>query len=192
LWVAVILVSIAAFIAIVLSVPLDLEFRIEVPGKPKFTARLVWLFGLVKKELKRGKKKEDKKPVNRIEQARAILDILRTKGLLKRLRCLFKGILSRIKLREFRIDLKVGLDDPSNTGLILAIIGPPAFLANSFLPVQINVQPSFDKATLEGNVYVRARLRPIRLVIPLLRFAFSKPAMRVVKKWIVRKWKRKK
>jgi len=115
LWVVVILLSIASFITLVLCVPLDLELRIEVYGKSKFTVRLIWLFGLVKKELRRGKKEREAK--NRIEQARAILEILRIKGLLLQLKRLFGSVLRRIELKELKVDFRIGADNPADTAL---------------------------------------------------------------------------
>ena len=201
MWVVAALASLAVLIVLVLCVPLDVVLHLDVYGRPKFTMRLAWLFGLVSKEVRKGKKKlEEKKRVvegkpkpERRAKASTIFRILRTKGLLGQLRNLLRDVFSRLKIRDLGVNLRVGLDNPADTGLLFALIGPAtAFLGSSFLH-QIRVEPSFDdEAVLEGYLYGTVRLQPIQLVTPLVRFTFSLATIRVVKKLVVTKWKRKK
>jgi hypothetical protein len=60
LWLIITLVSLFVFFLLILSIPLDLSFRPDVNGRARFNLRLVWLFGLVGKEL--GKKEKEAKP----------------------------------------------------------------------------------------------------------------------------------
>ena len=191
MWVIATLASLALLIILAFSVPLDVVLRVDVYGRPKFRTRLVWLFGLVSKEIRRGKKtpgekrgvvKGKRKPRERRGRAKAIFQILRTKGLLRQFKCLLKDILSRLKIRDLSVNLRVGLDDPADTGLLFAIIGPATFFLSSSFLHEIRVQPVFDKAVFEGYL----------LVPPLLRFAFSLTTMRVLKILVWTKWKRKK
>jgi hypothetical protein len=201
LWVVIALVSLAVFFILVLCVPLDLLLRVDTDGRPKFSMRLAWFFGLVSRELRREKKKagEEKatcepkrKPRERRIGARAIFELLRTKGLLGQLGSLIKNIFSRIKIRELVVNLKVALDNPADTGLLFAFIAPVSLLLSSFFPNQISVQSSFsDELTLEGYLYGALRMRPIQLVIPLVGFAFSLPIMRAAKTLVLTKCKGK-
>lgn len=202
MWVVVTLASLAAFIVLVLCVPLDIEPRLDVYGRPKFRMRLAWLFGLVSKEVGKGKKKpEEKKKVvtgkrkakERGRRARTIFEILRTKGVLRQFKGLVRDILSRLKIRDLAVDFRVGLDNPADTGLLFALIGPATFLLDSSRVHQIRVEPSFeDEAVFEGYLYGVVRLWPVQLVVPFLRFVFSLATIRVVKILVVSKWKRKK
>jgi len=200
LWVIVTLASLAAIIILVLCVPLEMTLHADVCGKPKFRLKLSWLFGLVSKEVTRGKEpkekkklvKEKRKPREGKRRLRDILEILRTRGLLSQLKRLLRDVLSRLKIRDLIADFRVGLGNPADTGLIFAIIGPATFLWNSSFPHQIRVQPSFeDKAVFEGYSHGVVRLRPIQLVIPFLRFAFSIATIRAAKRLVLTKWKRK-
>ncbi len=78
-------------------------------GRPKFRARLAWLFGLVSKDLRREKEKpeEEKRTTERKRKgrdrradARLIFQVLQTKGLLGQLGRLLRSVLSRIRIRE--------------------------------------------------------------------------------------------
>jgi len=201
LWVIVTLASLAVILVLVLSVPFDMAFQVSVPGRPRFRIKLLWLFGLVSKEITGEKKPEEKKEVVQKRQKpgagrrrfRDILAILRTRGLLRQLRVLIGDIFSRLKIRDLAADFRVGLGDPAETGLLFALIGPTTFCLSSSFPLQIRVQPSFaDEATFEGYSCGAVRLCPIQLVIPFLRFVFSLATVRMVKKLVLNKWKRKK
>ena len=202
MWVIATLASLAVLIALVLCVPLDIESRLDVYGRPKIRMRLVWLFGLVSKEVGKGKKQpaEKKRVVTEAEpkrkrkrlRAEAIFKIMRTKGLLKQFKNLLRDILSRLKIRDLAVDFRVGLDDPADTGLLFALIGPATFFLDSSRFHQIRVEPSFgDEAVCEGYLHGAVRLRPVQLVVPFLSFVFSLATIRVVKMLVISKWKRK-
>ena len=201
MWVVATLASLAALIILLLCVPLDAVLNVDVYGKPKFGMKLEWLFGLVSKEIRKGEKKpEEKKRAAEDEpkrrrrriRARTIFEILRTKGLLGQFKRLLKDVLGCFKIRDLIVNLRVGLDNPADTGLLFAIIGPATFKLSSSFPQKIKLQPAFDEAVLEGYLHGAVRLQPIQLVPPILRFAFSLATIRVIKKLILDKWRRKK
>ena len=200
MWVIATLASLAVLIILVLCVPLDMSFRMEADGRPKFRMRLLWFFGFFSKELgKRKKKPEEKRGVaegklkvrKRVIQATTILRILRTKGLLRQLKDLIiKGIFSHLKTRDLAADFKIGLGDPANTGLLFAFIGPATALFGSSHRHQIRVEPDFrDDAVLEGYSHGTARLHPIKLVPPFLKFIFSLTTIKIAKTLISSKWR---
>ncbi len=201
MWVITTLAGLAGLIILALCVPLDATLNIDISGRPKFRLRLIWLFGLISKELGRKKKtpKEKKTPPKKKPEKkrgigfRSILRILRTKGLLREIKDLVRDILSQFKIRELVVNLKLGLDDPADTGLIFALIGSATPFLNLPSRYQIRVQPSFsDEAVFEGYLRGVLRLQPIKLVWPFMRFVFSLAALRVVKILVLSKWKRKK
>jgi len=193
--------GLAVLIIFVLCIPLDVAFHIDMYGKPKFRLRLVWFFGLVSKEVKkREKKPEEKKEITkdrrkkkRRTEFRTILKILQIKGLPKQLKNLVRGILGQLKIRDLVANFRVGLGNPAETGFLFALIGPVAFFLSSVTAHEIRVQPAFgDEAVLEGFSYGNVRLRPIQLVVPFLRAAFSLATIRAVKTLVLSRWKRKK
>jgi len=202
IWVIATLSGLAVFTILVLCVPLDIALHMDAHGRPKFRMRLSWLFGLLSKEVTKGKKKPEEqekvaegkpKVRERSRRARAVFEILRTKGLLRQLSCLLRDTLSCLKIRDLRVDFRVGLDDPADTGLLFAFIGSAIPFVSSSFPHQIRVQPSFgDEAIFEGHSYGVVRLRPIKLVPPFVRFAFSLATIRAVRILVLTKWKRRK
>jgi hypothetical protein len=200
LWVVTAVVILALLILFFLCMPLDLVLHADVYGKPKFRLRFSWLFGLVSREITGEKKKpEEKKRVaegekkHRLRDARVIFDILRTKGVLRHLKELLKGVFSCLKFRDLVADFKIGLGDPADTGLLFAFIEPATAFLGSSHRHQIRVEPSFgDEAVLQGYSQGTVRLRPVQLAPPFLKLIFSLTALRIIKTLISSKWKRKK
>ena len=122
-----------------------------------------------------------------------IFKILRTKGLLSRLKGFLKNILRCLKIRQLVADFRVGLDDPADTGLLFALVGPATHFLSYRFPCQIRMQPSFDdKTILEGYLRGVVRLQPIQLVIPVAKFTFSLATIRAAKTLVLEKWRKKK
>jgi hypothetical protein len=206
-WAAVVLGSLVLLLTLALCVPLDLELDLDTHRRPKFRTRLVWLFGLLRKEIGRRKKEPEKEepekkapaekekrkgPGDKKTGVRFVFDLLRTRGLMGQIKRLVRDILGRIEVRNLLAKLRVGLGDPADTGLMWALIAPGTFLFNPSFPHRLEVEPSFeDEPTLEGYLHGTARVVPIRLVAPSLTFVFSLPAIRVVKKLIAHKWRRR-
>ena len=201
MWVIATLAGLAGIIILVLCVPFDAALSVDTSDKPKFRLRLAWFFGLISKEVSREKKKpEEKKKVSeekRKKKRRAefgtILSILRTKGLLKQFVNLLKGILRQLKIRELAVNLRLGLENPADTGFLFAVIGSTTPFLNLPSRYQLKLQPSLsDEAVFEGYFRSVIRLLPIKLAVPLLRFVFSPATLRVVKTLVLSKWKGKK
>lgn len=201
MWIIAALAGLAGLFVLVLCVPLDAALIMDSSGKPKFRVRLEWFFGLISKELIREKEKpEEKKVVSRETRRkkrgigfRTILRILRTKGLPGQFKDLVRGVLGQLKIRELAVNLKLGLDDPADTGLLFALIGSTTSFLSLPSQYQIRVQPSFDdEVVFEGYFHGVLRVWPVKLVRPLLRFVFSPAVLRVVKIVVLSKWKGKK
>ncbi len=198
MWIAVTLISLALLIILVLCVPIDVAFYICTHTSHKFRIRLIWLFGLVDKELEKGKEKTEKKIIKDKQRHRGgisastIFQILKTKGLITQLKQLVVDIFNCFKIKRLGADLVIGLDNPADTGLLFAIAGPVNNFLSSYFHYDISLQPSFDnEATLKGDLHGVIRSWPIRFIRPITRFIFSLPAFRVVKTLVATKWKRK-
>jgi hypothetical protein len=199
LWVIVVLVSLAVLITLFLCIPLDLFFRANIEVRPKFSLRLIWLFGLVTGELRPTRRKPEEKgveyegkPGDWLQRLRVTFEILQTKGLLKQLRNFLKRIIRQIKVRDLTANLKVGLDNPADTGLLFAFIAPVNLVINYFLPHPIKIEPSFTgESFITGYLYGAVRLWPIQLAASLIGLAVSLPTLRAAKKLVLYKWKRK-
>ena len=186
-WVVVALASLTVLLISILCVPVDAVLTLDTSAERKFRLRLVWLFGLISPELGRERRKPKARQPSRAKRKRriglrTIWRILRTRGLLTKIKNLVRDVLSRIKIKEIAVNLRLGLDDPADTGLVFAVIGA----ARPFLKLprqyELTIQPSFsDQPFFQGYLRGVLRLQPIRLVIPLGRFVFSPTMFRVLR-----------
>ena len=200
MWIIIVLLSVITVLILILCVPLEIVFNVNVPGKPRIRFKLLWLFGLVGREMVGREKPEEKaapeKPKLKKKKKRRFKDIfvlMRTKGLLKQFQIFVRDLLRCLKIRDLNADIRVGLGSPDDTGQLFAFVGPPVFWLSSTLPFRVNMQPAFeDEATFEGHARGKVKLRPIQLFIPISRFLFSPATLRLLKNFIASRWKRKK
>jgi hypothetical protein len=191
------IVSLTVLIFLVFCIPLYMSFQMDTDRSPKWRISLLWFFGLVSKEVgKREKLREksetaERRPKRKKKglQAKTILKILRTKGLLRRLRHLLTDTMSCLKIKELGANFRIGFDDPADTGMLFALIGPAILFLNLASRHPIRVTPSFeDETVFKGYFHGTLRLRPIQLIPPLVRFGFSLPAIKALKLLALRKW----
>lgn len=196
MWVVIWLVVALASLIAILSIPFDILCRIEVYERPKFRIRLKWLFGLLKKDIRGKRKPEEKrkerKPGEGIRSLRALFEIVRIEGMLKRLRRLVKEILHHLKIRELRVNFKVGLDNPADTAFLVGIIESSRLFWRPSFPHEIDIQADYEgEVVLEGYTQLAVRVLPVQIVAPMLRFLFSWSAIKAVRILVGAKWRKK-
>jgi hypothetical protein len=87
----------------------------------------------------------------------------------------------------------VGLEDPVQTGMLFAVIGPANALLNLHPRYNVSIRPFFDdEDILEGKLYGNIKVQPVRLVGPVLKLASSKEVRQLGTAFIKRKWKGRK
>ena len=183
-----IIAGIILLLILMLSIPVEIVFDLEIAGEAKSRVRVGWLFGLVWKEIRRGRKKPKPKKKRSLKP---FLSLLRTRGLSGKLLKLVRQILSRIKVRQLDADLRVGLDDPVDTGLLCAIMWPAIASLSSSGPLRVRIEPSFAEPALEASVHGRTRLFPIEMVGPLLGFVLSLAGLRAARLMVVSRWRQR-
>ena len=185
--------GIALFVVLVLLIPVDMALDLEAHESVKASMRVGWLFGLVQKDIgqRRRKKPEEKPKKKRKEKIKPLLSVLRTKGLPREVLKLTRQMLSCLEVKELDASIRVGLEDPADTGMMCSLLWPALVPLSSFGPVRLRIEPVFDEPTFEASLYGRIRLYPIQTVRPLLRLILSPPGWRTVRVMVVSRWKQK-
>jgi len=201
LWFVVVLVSLIALVTLFLCIPIELVLHASTQGTPKFSLKLVWLFGLVSRDVRQaGKKTRQKREAefsgkvgsDWLKRIRVTFEILQTKGLLTQLRRFIIRTFKRIQVKELAANLRVDLENPADTGLLFAFIGPVNLLIDYFLSYPIKIEPSFTgESLLTGYANGVVKVMPIQMTASVIGLALSLPAFRVIKKLVLYKWKRK-
>ncbi len=195
MWVIVAFACLIALIIILLCIPVEIFFHIERYGKTQFSIYSVWLFGLIKKEIKLSEKAE-KKPGKEKKKEKSwsvsTFTELPIRGLLRQVKILLEDIAGRFSIRKINIDMTVGFDDPAYTGFLCAAVYP-CIMFYASENSSIRFQPSFEgRSILEGYAESSLRFLPVRFIIPLARFIFSRAVFKTLRIMMAERWKRKK
>ncbi len=103
------------------------------------------------------------------------------------LKSVFK-ILNHFKPRKFKIDAKVGFEDPMYTGLLCAIRNT---LFDSFNKDSIRIRTNFEDEMLEGSFLIGGGIQIFYLILVGIEFVFTKPFKSILFKNIKFKIKRR-
>jgi len=67
--------------------------------------------------------------------------------------------------------VKVGLSDPSQTGMLIGFLYAGSGIAKAFLPeTQLEIEPSFEGEQMDADIGIGLSLPLFKIVIPVIRF----------------------
>ena len=192
MWVVIWLAVALACLIAILSIPIDILCHLEVHEKPEFRMRLFWLFGLLKKDIKAKKKTPEKKPAKKKGKQKpgegrkrlwAAYKILRIKGMPRRLVGLVKAILHFFRIKELRVNFRVGLDNPADTAFVVGITDFIRIFWKPSFPHEIDIRADYegDVTLVEGYTHLVVRVFPILIIASLSRFLFSWSTIKALK-----------
>ena len=205
------------FLVFLLLVPVDIKAMWRWDESSKSQIRVVWLFGLISKDLDpkdltSGEKSEKKKkkttkevpPKDKIEDegmdqsdgkkggkwitGKKGLSILRTEGLMRNLERLALGTARAIEVHYLKVSLKVGFEDPADTGIVFGFLWSVAAPFNVLDSADITIESSFEDEVFEGDASCSFRIRPIIALLPIFRFIFSVPTLKMAWTLAIMKW----
>ena len=187
MWILATVLGVLLFFALLLTVPVDLAFHVEKNLDFKSKVRVGWMFNLIGKDL-RGKEKKpaEKKPEKKKKRnIKPFLAMLRTRGFLWRLGRLIRDVLRVLHVHELKADLHIGLGEPATTGMLFAVIAPAMAYIGASTTLDVQVQPDFEEASLQGYFKGDLRVLPIQLLAISILFFLSPATMRALKAMVV-------
>ena len=167
-----------------LSVPVDLAFRVRRQTSFRGDLTVRWMFGLVEFPLtgrKRREKPAKPKVKKRGRAARLLprlLGALRSAQFRRRLLRFCKDIIAALRLRDFGLRLRLGFDDPADTGIAWAFVGPLVAFLQTRQATNVDVGADFERETLEFDAGGKVRIVPAQLVSIGMAFTLSPVTLR--------------
>ena len=196
MFLSILLVSALLLLFLLLLTPVDLEGRMVWDERPETRIRIGWLFGLVHKDLggeeEEGEREppedDEKKKTNKNKNkkridGREVLQIIRIEGMPGRLEELVTGLIGALRIRFFRVHLRVGLADPADTGRLLGLLWSMIAPLEAFFPMDAKIEPNFYEEVFGAEMAGVVRVWPIRAAPPVVRFLLSRPAWKAG--WVV-------
>ncbi len=191
-----ILLLLFILLALLLLVPIDLEGRVSRGrDQPETRMKIGWLFGHLHKDVSGGAverepsekgeeqapkkdEKKEKKAKGGPGSSRIALEVLRTEGFLGNLAHLLRGLFGAIRVQSLKIDIKLGLSDPADTGEAVGLLWAVLIPLEALAPLRARIEPTFSEEMLEGSAEGKLRIVPIKIIPPLIVFLLSPPALR--------------
>lgn len=184
-----ILIAVLASLLLLLAVPVDLAFSVQCrEGRREGSGTLRWLFGLVRLDLggpgvQAGARSESPKLARRRRKragARRVVAALRRKGFGRRVLKLARDLLRRVWIRYLDMDIRLGLDDPADTGRLWAVVGPLVAMLPLPPEASLAIEPEFAAEIFELDGEGRIRIIPLQVLLVLLVFFLSPGTLRVL------------
>ena len=159
-----------------ISIPFELDFRLRIDNGMEGRMIIAWLFGLVRIPVNMDKQadpksvKEISRPVKKRKRgnSRKAMAIVRRPGFALWSKRLFGRLLDSIRIYHLYLKLRLGLDDPADTGRLWALAGPVSVLLASIPGANISQAPDFCQAQFSVESEGRVRIYPVQFIIVLL------------------------
>ena len=183
----IVVIIVVALIAALLAIPFDVKFKIQRQEEFYSDIAVRWLFGHVKLNTssQRGHKpaktrkttKIKKTKINKTKKkrtnAKAAKDLLWNARFRYRFFKFVKDMIKAIHIASFYLRLRLGLDDPADTGRLWALLGPlSVFLAN-FSNSKVQLQPDFETEIVYLESNGRIRIVPLQVIFTIFAFLLS-------------------
>lgn len=177
------LLAVPVVLVALFAIPVTLTFRMAWPENRDNDVRLGWAFGLVKLRLA----SETTEPTTsgrrapRSEEGAAkstvkFIAAFRLPAFRRRVLRLLADVWRAFHMDDVAVGLRVGLDDPADTGQLWSLLGPVSALLSTVSDAALSVQPVFGEATVAVEAEGRVRVVPLRLVYLAAGFVLSPPA----------------
>ena len=186
-----VLLGIGLLVVLILSIPVEMAFNVDVREGGKSRTTVGWLLGLVRKDIgvEKEKPKKKERPKKKRRDFRPFLTLLRTQGLLSGIAKLVRRVLRRFRIGQLDAEIKIGLPDPADTAMLWALLWPVLGSVSPGENVKLRLEPFFEGPVFEIGLRGKISVMPIRLIGPVLLFLLSPAGFRVSRSMLVSGWK---
>ena len=167
-----------------LAIPFEIIFKIHRQQVTLSDIAIVWLFGVIRftvsndtagKQAKKPRKpkKKQKTKANKSTNFSAVKYLFLNARFRDRLIRFVKDVFKTIHIASFYLRVRLGLDDPADTGRLWAYLGPLAMYLSNLSNATIYLEPDFQTETLDFDGSGRIRFVPLQVIFTMLAFVFS-------------------
>jgi len=166
-------------------VPLRVDFSIQHGREPPSSAEVRWGgLRLPERTPAAAADASRPKPTQRTPR-RVIRHVLRTKGLAAAAARLAVRLIQQVQVREARLEVRLGLADPADTGQLWATLAPALAVLSSRSDACISLTPEFSRPCCELAGRANLQVIPARLLLAVGRTLLSLPPWRALWRFFV-------
>lgn len=177
-----VVIIVVALIVALLAIPFDVKFKIQRQEEFYSDIAVQWLFGLVKLNTssqrrhepdKTGKITKIKKTKKKRTNARVAKDLLWNARFRYRFFKFVKDMIKAIHIASFYVRVRLGLDDPADTGRLWALLGPLSVLLSNLSHSKVQLQPDFETEIVYLDSKGHIRIVPLQVIFTIFAFLLS-------------------
>ena len=174
-----VLLGLLAFLTgtlLLLAIPLTLVYHIRWPEASQNVVTLRWAFGLVRVRIpadrlgdRSGKssgkgetKTQDEAGRSSDDDRWAFFRVVRRKELRRRIIRFVRDLWHSVYKENVRLHVRIGLDDPADTGQLWAVLGPAAGALGNLRHASIQIEPTFVETTFDVDSSGSLRVIPLQ------------------------------
>jgi hypothetical protein len=168
---------------LLLALPVRVAFRLE--RREAFSGKLAihGVFGLVRLRVRipvahqAARVAQPKQPTPRGGRPH-VVSLFWQAAFRQRVYRLLADVTRAAHLHQLRLRMRLGLDDPADTGRLWAIVGPLNGLAQTLRDADVHIEPEFMEPVFEFRARGRLLLVPLQFLVLGLGFALSPVSIR--------------
>ena len=172
-------VIVLLLIVVLLALPVTLTFQLS--WKQTLTAdlKLKWAFGLVRADVSPGpgKSESEKTEAARHRRSRGemikFMGVIRQRKFRRRILRFLSDLWRAIHKQNVRLQVRLGLGDPADTGRLWAVLGPLSGMFARMRDIRVVFEPDFLDSTLEVDSSGTVRMIPLQITFLALALLFS-------------------
>ncbi len=178
MWVSIV-AAIVAVPLLLLLIPLGISYRFTWPRAGDNFLTVHWAFGLVRYRMRAlpSGPGQGKRPAGG-NGARAALQVMQDAAGRRRLLRFLRDLWRSLNARGVYAHLRVGMDDPADTGRLWGIAGPLAAAAAAVPNAALSIEPDFGGETLSVDSGGRFRCVPLLTLYHIVALLLSPPVRR--------------
>jgi len=175
-----------------LAIPVTLKFQVSWRNALEQNVRAQWAFGLVRVQISpagtknkspsRGdiqrKARSSKRSTGR---PRNLLGAITNGKFRRRMMGFVRDLWRAIGKESICVRLRIGLDDPADTGRLWAVLGPLAGVLGLIESASVEIQPEFSEEVFELDSSGTVHVMPLRVLHLLLALALSPTVWRGIR-----------
>lgn len=177
----IVLLIVVSLMLFLLAIPVTLVVHVSTPRDVGGDIEVYWLFDLVRVPVSFSspKKSSGKKPENRKRNKRLSrkkgdwIKWARQPAVFKRILQYMKDIWQAFYREDLQINLRIGLGDPADTGMLWGVIGPMAGMLKNVHDCAITLEPDFFDIAFDVKGSGKIRFYPLQLIFLTLGLLMS-------------------
>ncbi len=184
------ILAVLLLLVALLAIPVRVTFLVTREEALERTIELRWMYGLVRIPIPlappagTGTKEAPAKhsrPRRSAHRGQSAFDLLRQDALRRRLIKFAGNLWDAVRKDDVRLYIRIGLDDPADTGQLWAVAGPVTAMLNNIRSASIEIEPTFTAPSFEVHSSGSLRVIPLQVLCLTIGLLLSPPVWQLMR-----------